>query len=179
MLAPLLIQHPRRTNVRLICRMFRNIDSPKGHVRRSEGDCFAGAPGRRRALRTLRGHTRPIGRIAWSPDGRMLASPSQDATVRIWDAETGECMRVIDGHKDKVWDLAYDPSGSMLASASEDRSVKLWEPEREGMLRALKEHNDGVWAVAFNPKGGILASAGADQTVKLYGKPAVASRVDR
>ena len=75
-------------------------------------------------LRTLRGHTRPIGRIAWSPDGRMLASPSQDATVRIWDAETGECMRVIDGHKDKVWDLAYDPSGSMLASASEDRSVK-------------------------------------------------------
>ncbi len=47
---------------------------------------------------TLRGHTDCIGRIAWSPDGRMLASPSDDKTIRLWDAETGQCLRTLTGH---------------------------------------------------------------------------------
>ena len=49
-------------------------------------------------LRTLRGHEDVIGRIAWSPDGRVLASSSEDETIRLWNAETGECLRTLTGH---------------------------------------------------------------------------------
>ena len=63
-------------------------------------------------LRTLRGHTDWIGRIAWSPDGRLLASPSEDETIRLWDAQTGECLRTLEGHKKGVRSVAFDPTES-------------------------------------------------------------------
>lgn len=110
-------------------------------------------------LRTLGGHTAPIGRIAWSPDGRTLASPSQDQTIRLWDAETGECLRTINGHKETVFALAFDPKGGTLASASGDGTVKLWNPTTGRLLRTLKGHSQPVLSAAFGPKGGIIASA--------------------
>src|ERR1700683_5441814 len=75
-------------------------------------------------LHTLRGHTERIGRIAWSPDGRMLASPSQDRTIRLWDAGTGECLRMIEGFGSEVLAVAFDPAGRTLASGS-GKTVKL------------------------------------------------------
>jgi WD40 repeat protein len=60
--------------------------------------------------RTLRGHSQWIGQIAWSPDGRMLASPSADGTIRFWDAETGMCLRKLSGHKKIVLCAAFDPT---------------------------------------------------------------------
>jgi WD40 repeat protein len=68
-------------------------------------------------LRTLRGHTGWIGRIAWSPDGRQLASPSDDKTIRLWDAETGEHVRTLVGHTEFVMSVAFDPEGRTLASS--------------------------------------------------------------
>ena len=69
-------------------------------------------------VRTLRGHTGWIGRIAWSPDERLLASPSDDQTIRLWDAGTGECLRTLEGHAEKVYSVAFDPTGSTLTSGS-------------------------------------------------------------
>src|SRR6266851_71420 len=69
-------------------------------------------------VRTLRGHKGWIGRIAWSPDGQMLASPSEDKTIRLWDTETGECLRTLKWHRDKVGSTAFEPSGRILASGS-------------------------------------------------------------
>src|SRR5271157_6295054 len=63
---------------------------------------------------TLRGHRDWIGRIAWSPDGRKLASPSADETIRLWDAETGQCLRTLDGHQGGVISAAFDPDGRSL-----------------------------------------------------------------
>jgi WD40 repeat protein len=119
-------------------------------------------------LRTLRGHTGWIGRIAWSPDGRMLASPFGDGTIRLWDAETGECLRTIDGHPVEVWDVAFDSTGRTLASASEDGTVKLWEPTSGRLLHTLEGHENGVGGVAFALTDRTLASGSHGGEVKLW-----------
>jgi len=119
-------------------------------------------------VRTLRGHTGWIGRIAWSPDGRMLASPSEDNSIRLWDAETGECLRKLEGHTRGVVSVAFDSTGGMLASGGEDKAVKLWEVARGRLLRTLEGHKGGVKSVAFAPAGRQVASGSFDNTVKLW-----------
>ena len=74
-----------------------------------------------------RGHTRAIGRIAWSPCGRFIASPSQDRTIRIWDANNGNCLAVLAGHEDDVPCVEWSPTGRLLASGSQDGSFRLWD----------------------------------------------------
>src|SRR5207244_2963208 len=69
----------------------------------------------------LRGRTGWIGRIAWSPDGAYLASPSKDKTIRIWDARSGACVCTLQGHTAVVISVAWSPDGQRLASASDDK----------------------------------------------------------
>ena len=76
---------------------------------------------------TLRGHTGPIGRIAWSPDGRMLASPSADSTIRLWNSETGQCVRKLKGQGGGHECVAFDPAGKTLAAKNFDGTVGLWD----------------------------------------------------
>jgi len=118
-------------------------------------------------LRTLRGHTGYIGRIAWSPDGRLLASPSADETIRLWDAETGECLRTLSGHSGSVVSAAFDPTGRMLASGSDDQTVKLWRAATGRLLDTLHGHADGVRSVVWNSQGHKLASAG-QSSIRLW-----------
>ncbi len=119
-------------------------------------------------VRTLRGHTGWIGRIAWSPDGRMLASPAMDETIRLWDTKTGECLRILEGHGYGVNCAAFDPTDSILAGGSDDGTVNLWDPASGKLLRTLKGHNSSVYSVAFDPAGRTLASGGIEHTVKLW-----------
>ncbi len=93
-------------------------------------------------VRTLRGHTGWIGRIAWSPDGLTLASPSHDKRVRLWNVETGELLRTLEDHGGTVYAVAFDPSGCTLASGADDETVKLWEAASGKLLHTLK--GDGV-----------------------------------
>ncbi len=118
-------------------------------------------------LRTLRGHTGLIGRIAWSPDGHMLASPSEDKTIRLWNAETGECLHTL-LENGEVLSVAFDHSGRILASACDDNTVKLWEPASGKLLCTMEGHQDDVLGVAFDTSDNILASGSKDKTIKLW-----------
>jgi len=119
-------------------------------------------------VRTLRGHAGMIGDIAWSPDGRILASPSGDMTIRLWNTETGKCSRILEGHTEGVYSVAFDPTGRLLASGGRDRKVKLWDASTAQCLRTLTGHSYWVWSVAFDPTGRVLASGSADHWIKLW-----------
>ena len=119
-------------------------------------------------LRTFRGHKSWIGRIVWSPDGRTLASPSDDNTIRLWGAETGQCLRTLTGHDGGVWGAAFDPTGSTLASASQDDTAKLWDAASGHVLNSLEGHSDFVCSAAFDPAGLTLASVARNRTIKIW-----------
>jgi|SRR5271165_1487455 len=87
---------------------------------------------------TLTGYTGPVGRLAWSPDGRILASPSDDATIRLWDAETGECVRKLKRLDVGFECAAFDPTGNTLAASCYDGTVSLWNIA-DGSLKTVLE----------------------------------------
>jgi WD40 repeat protein len=78
----------------------------------------------------LIGHTAAVGGVAFSPDGRLLATSSRDGTVRLWEVATGESHGpLLSGHTGAVTGVAFSPDGTMMATASTDTTVRLWKPD--------------------------------------------------
>jgi len=111
------------------------------------------------SIQTLRGHKSSIGRVAWSPNGKLLASPSDDRTVRLWNIDTGACIHTLQGHTHNVCSVAFDSQSQMVASASQDETVRLWNSDTGRLIRILKSSLD-LFGIAFDPLGRFLVCAG-------------------
>ncbi len=98
----------------------------------------------------LRGHNDWVHSVAWSPDGKRLATASSDRTVRIWDTEAGSELAVLHSHDDWVRGVAWSPDGQRLATASRDHTARIWNADNGSELVALHGHKDDVWDVAWH-----------------------------
>jgi WD40 repeat protein/Flp pilus assembly protein TadD len=105
-------------------------------------------------------HGGKVRSVAYSPDGRRLASASFDQTIRIWDMTPGQVIRTLRGHTDRVMSVAFSPEGDRLASGGADSTVRVWDAASGQELVTFRGHVGYVWSVAFSPDGSRLCSAG-------------------
>jgi WD40 repeat protein len=119
-------------------------------------------------------HAAAVFSATFSPDGRWIASASQDGKVTVWDATTGQELFAFQAHGGHIHRVDISPDGRRLATASWDGTVKIWDfdPQRAGEkqspLHILREHQAAVSGVAFSPDGQRLASAGHDKIVRVW-----------
>ena len=119
---------------------------------------------------TLQGHTGSVESIAFSPDGRYIASGSADKTVRVWNAQTGAQMgKPLQGHTDWVCSVAFSSDGKHIVSGSGDHTICVWDVHTGTQVgKPLQGHTNAVRSAAFSLDGRHIVSGSWDQTIRVW-----------
>jgi len=116
---------------------------------------------------TYHGHSGRVNAVAWSPDGKRIASGSDDHTAQVWDATTGDRLFTYRDHSDGVNTVAWSPIGRYIASGSQDRTLQVWNADTGKNIATYPGHSKGVYAVVWSPDGKRLASGDASGKVRV------------
>ncbi|XP_067006878.2 notchless protein homolog 1 [Anabrus simplex] len=116
----------------------------------------------------LTGHQQSINDIAFSPDGKYIATASFDRSIKLWNGMDAKFISTFRGHVQAVYKISWSPDRQYLVSCSADSTVKVWRVETCKMERDLPGHADEVYAVDWSPDGEYVASAGKDRVVKIW-----------
>ncbi|QRV89083.1 hypothetical protein RhiJN_17101 [Ceratobasidium sp. AG-Ba] len=139
--------------------------APRRGGNASQADWVPRAP----AAYTLTGHRAQVTSVTFHPLYSIIASASEDATIKLWDWETGEFDRTLKGHTRSVHDVEFDSKGKWLVSCGSDMSIRLWDGEKDWVqARTFVDHDHSVHAVKFMPGDTIIVSASRDRTVKMW-----------
>jgi eukaryotic-like serine/threonine-protein kinase len=119
-------------------------------------------------LFVYRKHTAFVNAVAWSPDGRSIASGADDATVQVWEPRTGSSILTYRGHNKLVEAVAWSPDGHRIASGGFDHTVQVWHAEGGTPLLTYHGHTNAVVTVAWSPTGARIASGSYDTTIQVW-----------
>jgi WD40 repeat protein len=128
-------------------------------------------------LLALNGHTHGSCEVAWSPNGKRLATGTEDGVAKVWDAESGQELLTLSSQAGRIFSMTWNPDGKRLAagscmgpvtSACGDGTTTVWDAESGQELLALSAHNEGVSSVALNPNGRSLATGSFDGRAKVW-----------
>jgi WD40 repeat protein len=117
---------------------------------------------------TCKGHEAPVNCVAIDHDGKLIASGSDDKTVKLWDLVTGKEIRTLPGHTGAVTSVAFSSDRKSLASASDDETIRIWDYRTGKVKSVLRGHSRTVRCVTFNSDGKRLASSSDDATARLW-----------
>jgi WD40 repeat protein len=125
----------------------------------------------------IQAHKDLIYDLAFSPDGKILASCGYDRLIKLWDAATGKELRALKDHSDTIYSVAFSPDGRLLASGAADRAVKVWDVGSGKRLYTLSESTDWVYAVAWSPEGKHVAAGGVDKSIRVWEVSAAGGKI--
>jgi len=132
-----------------------------------------------RKVTSYRGHEGWVRAVAWSPDGKRIASTSEDKTVQVWEIAKSRPLATYRGHTDWVGIVEWSPDGNRVLSVSKDNIVQVWDAEHASAIASTKPHAqsnvltfrahaDSVHAVVWLPDGKHIASASGDGSVQIW-----------
>lgn len=117
---------------------------------------------------TLQGHRAVVTHLAFHPQYSLLASCSEDASIKLWDFEAGQFEKTLKGHTGTINYISFDLQGKFLASCSSDLTIKLWDLVQYACVKTLHGHEHSVSSVEFLTNGDFIISASRDKTIKLW-----------
>jgi platelet-activating factor acetylhydrolase IB subunit alpha len=135
-----------------------------GAMKRGKEDALPKAPEKY----ALTGHRNAINSVRFHPTFSLVASASEDATVKIWDYESGEFERTLRGHTNAVQDIDFDKTGNLLVTCSADLTIKIWDFQTYECVKTLHGHDHNISCVRFTPSGDQIISSSRDKTIKVW-----------